>query len=62
MSDKTISPGDVSLPARELHCVLQAAFTLDSGDPQASMLFSAAERLSGLLENMTEKAERRGYK
>lgn len=59
MKSRNVTPTQVSLLARELHAVLEAAEILDN-EPQQMPLYWVAERLSAQLEAMTEKLEKRG--
>lgn len=52
MTTGAITKGDVSLLAREIHCVLKAAESL-GGDPKQVCVFGAAERLADSLTIMT---------
>ena len=55
-TNQDITPGDVSLLARELHAILQAAEILE-GSSQSMPLYWAAERLSKVLKDMTKALE-----
>ena len=59
MNKRTVTPGDASLLAREVNILLQAAEILD-GEPQQMPLYWAAQRLAGILQEMTESLERGG--
>jgi hypothetical protein len=55
---KTVRPGDVSLLAREVLAVLQAAEILE-GTPQSLPLYWAGTRLAKKLEKMARALEKR---